>query len=78
MRRFLMAAGTSLIVIVLLAVSYDFGGLEWTGLVQGTALILFWNGVFYLAHRTGFNLRFSDPSLTVPQLASSIGTMAQP
>ncbi len=75
-RRFLMAAGTSLMVIVLLAVSYYFGGLEWIGLVQGTLLILFWVGVFFTALRTGFNLRFSDPSLTVPQLASSIVTMA--
>lgn len=75
-RRFLMAAGTSLIVIVLLAVSYYFGGLEWTGLVQGTAIILFWDAVFFTALRTGFNLRFKDPSLTVPQLATSIVTMA--
>jgi len=75
-RRFLMAAGTSLIVIVLLAVSYYFGGLEWTGLVQGTAIILFWDAVFFTALRSGVNLRFKDPSLTVPQLASSIVTMA--
>ncbi len=49
-RRFLMAAGTSLMVIALLGVAYLFGGLEWTGLVQGT----------------GLNLKLKDPSLTVP------------
>ena len=75
-RRFLMAAGTSLMVIALLGVTYAFGGLEWTGLVQGTALILLWIAVFFIAIRSGFNRRFSDPSLTVPQVASSIVTMA--
>ncbi|MSO36540.1 MAG: hypothetical protein EXQ50_00840 [Acidobacteria bacterium] len=75
-RRFLMAAGTSLMVIALLGITYAFGGLEWTGLVQGTALILLWIAVFFIAIRSGFNLRFSDPSLTAPQVASSIVTMA--
>lgn len=58
-RRLLMAAGTSLMVIALLGVAYLFGGLEWTGLVQGTALILLWIAVFFIAIRSGFNLRFS-------------------
>ena len=75
-RRFLMAAGTSLMVIALLGVAYLFGGLERTGFVQGTALILFWIGVFYAALRSGVNLRLSDPSMTVPQVASSMVTMA--
>ena len=75
-RRFLMAAGTSLMVIALLGITYAFGGLEWTGLVQGTVLILLWIAVFFVAIRSGFNLRFSDPSLTAPQVASSIVTMA--
>ena len=75
-RRFLMAAGTSLMVIALLGVAYLFGGLEWTGLVQGTALILLWVAVFYAALRTGLNRKLSDPSMTVPQVASSMVTMA--
>ncbi len=76
MQRFLMAAGTSLMVMALLAVAYSFGALEWTGLVRGTQLILFWVAAFYLTFRTGVNLRFRDPSLTVAQVASSIVTMA--
>ena len=36
MRRYLMAAGTSLMVIVLLWVAYALGGLDWDGVVQGT------------------------------------------
>ena len=71
-----MAAGTSLMVIVLLLVAYLFDGLDRTGLVQGTALILFWVALFYVLFRSGLNLRLRDPSLTMPQLASSILTMA--
>jgi signal transduction histidine kinase len=76
MHRYLMAAGTSLMVIVLLGVAYGFGGLAWSGLVQGTVLIVFWIAVFYAAFRSGMNLAFRDPSLTVPQLVVSILSMA--
>ena len=74
--RYLMATGTSVMVIALLGVAYLFGGLAWTGFVHGTALILFWVAVFYVVLRSGLNLRLRDPSLTVPQVASSIVTMA--
>ena len=76
MRRFMMAAGTALMVIALLGVAYLFGGLEWTGFVQGTALILFWIAVFFSILRSGLNLRFKDHSLTLPQIASAMVTMA--
>jgi len=75
MRRFMMAAGTALMVIALLGVAYLFGGLEWTGFVQGTALILFWIAVFFSLLRSGLNLRFKDHSLTLPQIASAMVTM---
>ncbi len=75
-RRYLMAAGTSMMVIVLLYVAYALGGLEWTGFVQGAALILFWIGLFYILLRSGLNLKLPDPSLTMPQLLASIVTMA--
>ena len=76
MRRYLMAAGTSLMVIVLLFLAYLLDGLAWTGFVQGTALISFWVAVFYVAIRSGLNLKLSDPSLTIPQLYTSVLTMA--
>ena len=65
-RRFLMAAGTSLMVVVLLVVAYLFGGLDRTGLVHGTGLVVFWVAFFYVAFRTRLNLRLRDPSLTMP------------
>jgi signal transduction histidine kinase/ActR/RegA family two-component response regulator len=76
LRRYLLAAGTSLMVIVLLLLAYLLGGLAWEGLLYGTGLILFWVVVFYLMLRSGLNLRFRDASLTMPQLASSLVTMA--
>ena len=75
MHRFQLAAGTSFMVIVLLYVAYLLDGLHWTGFVGGSALILFWVVLFYVLLRTGLNLRFRDPSLTLPQLSSSILTM---
>jgi len=76
MRRLMMAAGTSLMVIALLGITYLFGGLEWTGFVQGTALILFWIAVFFFILSSGLNLRFRDHSLTLPQIAAAMVTMA--
>ena len=76
MRRFLMAAGTSLMVIALLVVAYLLGGLDLYGLVSGAALILFWVVLFFILLRTGINLRFRDPSMTMPQLTSSIVSVA--
>jgi signal transduction histidine kinase/DNA-binding response OmpR family regulator len=76
LRRYLLAAGTSLMVIVLLYVAYLLGGLARDGFVQGAALILFWVGLFYVVLRSGLNLRFRDASMTMPQLTSSIVTMA--
>jgi signal transduction histidine kinase/CheY-like chemotaxis protein len=76
LRRFMMAAGTSLMVVALLYVAFLLGGLAWAGFAYGSALILFWVAVFYVMLRTGLNLRFRDASLTMPQLASSLVTMA--
>ena len=76
LRRYVMAASTSLMVIGLLYVAYLLGGLARAGFVQGTALILFWVALFYAVLRTGLNLKFRDASLTMPQLSSSIVTMA--
>lgn len=76
LRRYMMAAATSLMVVVLLWVAYWFGGLSWSGVVQGTALIAFWVAVFYAVLRSGLNLRLADPSLTMLQLSASILSMA--
>jgi signal transduction histidine kinase len=76
LRRFEMAAGTSLMVIGLLYAAYLLGGLERAGFQLGSALILFSIALFYTLLRTGVNLRFRDASMTMAQLVSSIVTMA--
>jgi len=76
LRRYLMAASTSVMVILLLWLAYWFGDLSWRGVVEGTALILFWVAFFYVVLRSGLNRRLRDPSLTVPQVSASILTMA--
>jgi len=76
MQRFQMAAGTSFMVIVLLYVAYLLDGLDRTGFISGSALIAFWVALFFVLLRTGLNLKFRDPSLTLPQLSSSILTMS--
>ena len=40
-RRYMLAAGTSLMVIVLLDVAYLLGGRAWDDFVQGASLIVF-------------------------------------
>ena len=76
MQRFLMAAGTSFMVIVLLYVAYLLEGLDRVGFISGSLLIAFWVALFYGLLRSGLNLKFRDPSLTLPQLSSSILTMS--
>jgi signal transduction histidine kinase/ActR/RegA family two-component response regulator len=76
MRRFLMATGTSLMVIALLFFAYLLGGIDRIGVLSGAAMILFWVVLFYVLLRTGLNLRFRDPSMTMPQLMSSIVSVA--
>ena len=76
LRRYAMAAATSLMVIALLWIAYAFDALTWAGVVQGTLLILFWVVVFYVLLRSGLNLRLRDPSMTVAQVSVSIVTMA--
>jgi signal transduction histidine kinase/CheY-like chemotaxis protein len=72
MRRHLMAVGTSLMVIVLTALCWWQDILDLTPFLQASAAILFFIALFYVLFRTGWNLRFADPSLTIPQIVASI------
>ena len=72
MRRFLMAAGSSLMVIALAALCWWQGILDFIPFLQATLAIVFLIVLFYTAFRTGWNRRFSDPSLTLPQIVTSI------
>jgi len=68
----LMAAGTALLVCLALFVCAFLDLLPWQVFVEGAAGIVTLVAAFYLMARTGFNLRFSDPSLATEQSAAAI------
>lgn len=76
LRRYLIGAGTSLLVAVALFVCYWLGLLPMNVAVGGTALIGFFVVLFYGLFRSGLNLRFSDPSLTTEMIAAAVLTLA--
>ncbi|MFT5644391.1 MAG: diguanylate cyclase (GGDEF)-like protein/PAS domain S-box-containing protein [Janthinobacterium sp.] len=71
MRRFLMAVATSFLVIGLMFASYLEGALPRAGLLKSSALVLLADAGFYFMFRSGLNLRFRDPSLTILQMSVS-------
>lgn len=70
-RRLLMAAGASAMVVALLFVSYRLNVLTLRAFVNAALLTLFFVIAFYAIFRSGLNLRFRDPSLTLPQIVAS-------
>ncbi|WP_211451101.1 hypothetical protein [Collimonas antrihumi] len=71
MRRYLMAAGTSVLAIGLLFACYLQGVLSGAAFYRSTTLVLLAILAFYILFRSGLNLRFSDPNLAVPQMLAS-------
>ena len=70
--RFLMASASSFLVVLLFAAGNLLGFVPLHALLSGTALIVAFVVVFFALFHTGINLRFSDPSLTFPQIMSSV------
>lgn len=66
-----MGVGASVLVIALLFVSHLLDVLTLRAFVNAALLILACVFVFYAAFRSGMNLRFRDPSLTVLQILCS-------
>ena len=66
--RYMIAAGTSLLVIALLLACHLLGFLSSAAFYRSSALILLAVLTFYIAFRSGFNQRFTDPSLTSAQM----------
>lgn len=71
LRRYFMAAGTSVLAISLMFVSYLLGFLSSTAFYQIAGLVLLSILVFYVVFRSGFNLRFGDPSLSLAQMSAA-------
>jgi diguanylate cyclase len=74
--RFLMAAGTSLLVCVALFVCAFLELLPWRIALEGTAGIVTLAVMFYALFRSGLHLRFADPSLTTEQIGAAIVFLA--
>ncbi len=70
-RRNLMAAGASAMVVALLYAAYLTDVISMYAFRNAALLTLFFVLAFYVVFRSGFNLRFSDPSQTIPQMLSS-------
>lgn len=74
--RNLMAAATAMLLPFALAI-YALRGVIPAGVVLATtAAVSAWIGAFVLLFRSGFNLRFRDPSLTTAQILAAIATLA--
>ena len=76
LRRFLMAAATSLLAIFAFFVGSAFRMMPLEAALDGAVLIAGAQLLFYLLIRSGANLRFSDPSLTTEQIAVAILVLA--
>lgn len=71
MRRYFMAAGTSILTTGLLLASYLQGFLSKATLYRSGTLVILAVIAFYALFRSSLNLRFSDPNLAVPQILVS-------
>ena len=71
LRRYFIAAWTSLLSIGLMLAGYLLGFLSRAAFYQSASLVLLAILVFYIVFRSGLNRRFSDPNLTVAQISAS-------
>src|SRR5690348_7117934 len=68
LHRFLLAASSYAMVLVLLGASCWMGYVRPAAAALLAAMVVVVNAGLYAAFRSGFNLRFSDPSLTKAQV----------
>ena len=71
-RRYLIAAGTSLMVVCLLGICVLAGVLAPQPFAIAAGIVLVSITTFYLVFRSGLNRRARDPSLTVPMMLAAI------
>jgi diguanylate cyclase (GGDEF)-like protein/PAS domain S-box-containing protein len=71
MRRYYAAAATSLLALGVFYACYLYGALPHDAFMQVALFIAIAIVGFFFAFRTGFNLRFSDPSLTLAQMLAA-------
>jgi diguanylate cyclase (GGDEF)-like protein/PAS domain S-box-containing protein len=72
LRRFGLAALNYLLGATLVAIAWAFGALPAAAVLLTTAAFVAINVALYATFRSGFNLRFSDPSLTKLQMLAAV------
>lgn len=72
LRRFFMAGGSYLMIIVLMVLAWRLGVIEPDLVLQIATAAVIINLALYGVIRSGLNLRFKDPSLTAPQVVIAI------
>ena len=65
MRRYLIAGGTSFLVLFIFYLYYLVGMMERDAIINLAIATVAGNAIFYTSFRTGLNLRVPDPSLTL-------------
>jgi diguanylate cyclase (GGDEF)-like protein len=75
MRRFLLGSLFAVMYLLVVAIFSTQDKADRTTLIEACVIVAMLILAFYGAFRTGFNLRFSDPSLTGWQLLAAVGTM---
>ncbi|MBL8480852.1 MAG: hypothetical protein JNJ60_01545 [Rhodocyclaceae bacterium] len=70
-RRYLMAVGATLGVALMLVIACWQGVIGIAPALYAVAAMAALVLAFFVAFKTGFNLRFADPSLTTPQIVSA-------
>lgn len=75
-RRYLMGAATSLLVILIFFLSAWFDIVALDAAIRGTAGICALIVLFFIALRSGLNLRLRDPSLTTEQIGAAVLVLA--
>ena len=75
-RRYLMAAATSLLVVLVLFLFAWFEVVALDVAIHGASGIVALIVIFYLLLRSGWNLHFADPSLTTEQIGAAILVLA--
>jgi diguanylate cyclase (GGDEF)-like protein len=74
-RRYLIATGTSLMVLALLGVCFLAGAFAPRPFAITAAIVLVSIAAFYAIIRSGLNRYAADPSLTVPMMVDAIGAI---
>ncbi len=67
----MMASGASMLVVVLFLAAYLLDLLDLEAFATAALLVVGFIVLFYAVFRSGLNLRFRDPSLTLAQIAAS-------